>query len=185
MANKTTSALVTKLLVGAVAMFLFAIFVLPPIYDVFCEVTGLGGKTGGKYTIYLGGNPQGTRLAFIYRDLVPLEEIVQSVSPLLGYFKAERQGNESFGDFCHRKGLEDLTAYAERNAKQDAEKCEQNYRLPRPEQLEGDVEAGDDGQGAQNVARLPPSPCHIDGLASAAWKIETGPIIGGHPIRVL
>lgn len=49
MATKTTGILVTKLLVGAVAMFLFAIFVLPPLYDVFCEITGLGGKTGGRY----------------------------------------------------------------------------------------------------------------------------------------
>lgn len=49
MAEKSTRTLVAKLMVGAVAMFFFAIFVLPPIYDVFCEVTGLGGKTGGKY----------------------------------------------------------------------------------------------------------------------------------------
>lgn len=29
-------------------MFLFAIFVMPPIYDVFCELTGLNGKTSGR-----------------------------------------------------------------------------------------------------------------------------------------
>ena len=46
---RATTTLVAKLMVGAVAMFCFAIFVLPPLYDVFCEVTGLGGKTGGKY----------------------------------------------------------------------------------------------------------------------------------------
>ena len=49
MAAKSTKALVARLMVGALAMFFFAIFVLPPIYDVFCEVTGLGGKTGGRY----------------------------------------------------------------------------------------------------------------------------------------
>lgn len=31
-----------------VAMFVFAVFLMPPIYDVFCEITGLNGKTGGK-----------------------------------------------------------------------------------------------------------------------------------------
>lgn len=31
-------------------MFGFALFVLPPIYDVFCEITGLGGKTDGRYS---------------------------------------------------------------------------------------------------------------------------------------
>src|SRR5690554_842684 len=30
-------------------MFVFAVWVLPPIYDVFCQVTGLNGKTGGRY----------------------------------------------------------------------------------------------------------------------------------------
>ncbi len=69
---------------------------------------GLVGKARGKYTVYLGGNAEGTRLAFLYKDLVPLEEIVSAVSPLLAYFKLDRRGGESFGDFCHRKGLADL-----------------------------------------------------------------------------
>lgn len=69
---------------------------------------GLVGKSRGKYTVYLGGNAEGTRLAFLFRDQVPLEEIAQSVSPILSYFKAERTETESFGDFCHRKGLADL-----------------------------------------------------------------------------
>ena len=37
-------------IIGAIAMFMFAIFVLPPLYDLFCEITGIGGKTGGAYT---------------------------------------------------------------------------------------------------------------------------------------
>jgi cytochrome c oxidase assembly protein subunit 11 len=41
--------LLIKLLLGAVVMFAFAIFVLPPLYNLFCEITGLGGKTGGEY----------------------------------------------------------------------------------------------------------------------------------------
>ncbi|MDG1474980.1 MAG: cytochrome c oxidase assembly protein, partial [Porticoccaceae bacterium] len=39
-----------KSLIGAVLMFMFAIFVLPPLYDLFCEITGIGGKTAGAYT---------------------------------------------------------------------------------------------------------------------------------------
>ena len=39
-----------KSLFGAAGMFAFAIFVLPPMYDLFCEITGLGGKTGDAYT---------------------------------------------------------------------------------------------------------------------------------------
>ncbi len=40
-----------KLIFGAVGMFLFAVFIMPPLYDVFCEVTGIGGKTGGPYEV--------------------------------------------------------------------------------------------------------------------------------------
>lgn len=49
MAANATQTLVAKLCVAAVAMFFFAMFVLPPLYDVFCEITGLGGKTGSAY----------------------------------------------------------------------------------------------------------------------------------------
>ena len=42
--------LLVKLTALATAMFMFAIFVLPPLYDLFCEITGIGGKTDGAYT---------------------------------------------------------------------------------------------------------------------------------------
>ncbi|WP_086934303.1 cytochrome c oxidase assembly protein [Agarilytica rhodophyticola] len=38
-----------KLFGFSVVMFAFAIWVMPPLYDLFCEVTGLNGKTKGKY----------------------------------------------------------------------------------------------------------------------------------------
>jgi sulfite reductase (ferredoxin) len=73
---------------------------------------GLVGKTAGKYTIYVGGRLLGDRLNVVYKDLVPGEEIVAELVPLLAYFKHERVEGETFGDFCHRKGMEDLTAWA-------------------------------------------------------------------------
>lgn len=45
-----TGKTVVKLSLLAVAMFVFAIWVMPPLYTLFCEVTGLNGKTGGPYT---------------------------------------------------------------------------------------------------------------------------------------
>ena len=36
-------------LLGGVAMFAFAMFVMPPLYNAFCQVTGIGGKPGGRY----------------------------------------------------------------------------------------------------------------------------------------
>ncbi|MFN0196935.1 MAG: NADPH-dependent assimilatory sulfite reductase hemoprotein subunit, partial [Planctomycetaceae bacterium] len=69
---------------------------------------GFVGKTLGKYTIYVGGNAEGTRLGFIIKDLVPTAEVVPSLVPLLTAFQAERQPGESFGDFCVRLGEEVL-----------------------------------------------------------------------------
>lgn len=37
-----------KLGLIAVGMFVFAVGVLPPMYDVICEITGLNGKTAGR-----------------------------------------------------------------------------------------------------------------------------------------
>ncbi len=73
---------------------------------------GLVGKARGKYTLYLGGNPQGTRIGFIFEDMVPLEEIASRLSPLLSKYNSERTDGESFGDFCHRMGQEALTSAA-------------------------------------------------------------------------
>ena len=44
---------------------------------------GLVGKTLGKYTIYLGGNATGTRIGFIYKDLVPFDELAPTLGTLL------------------------------------------------------------------------------------------------------
>jgi len=47
--QRSVTQQVTRLLGVVVAMFVFAIWVLPPLYDVFCDITGLNGKTGGQY----------------------------------------------------------------------------------------------------------------------------------------
>lgn len=73
---------------------------------------GLVGKAKGKYTVYVGGTRLGTRLGFIFRDLVPFEEIVNVLKPVFVAFKSEQQNNESFGDYCTRIGLERLLTLA-------------------------------------------------------------------------
>jgi len=74
---------------------------------------GLVGRSVGKYTLFLGGNAEGTRLAFQFKDYVPQDDIASSLVPLLKAFKAERTGlSESFGDYCQRKGLAALEAIA-------------------------------------------------------------------------
>ncbi|GAA5315971.1 MAG: cytochrome c oxidase assembly protein [Candidatus Pelagadaptatus aseana] len=47
--QQSTPKLIAKLFGVVVGMFVFAVWIMPPLYDVFCEVTGLNGKTGDKY----------------------------------------------------------------------------------------------------------------------------------------
>ena len=78
------------------------------------------GKTANKYTIFLGGRLFGDRLAFLFKDLVPLEAIVSTLVPILTYFRQDRQSGESLGDFCHRKGADDLRAFSDEFALAEA-----------------------------------------------------------------
>ncbi len=75
---------------------------------------GLIGRTLGKYTVYLGGRRLGNRLAFVYKELVPLAEIVPTLLPVFQHFKQCRHEGESFGDFCHRQGAAALAAWSEK-----------------------------------------------------------------------
>ncbi len=74
---------------------------------------GLVGKAQGKYTVLLGGRLLGDRLNVIYKDLVAAEDIVPTLVPVLAYFKHERTSGEKFGDFCDRKGVDDLGRWSE------------------------------------------------------------------------
>jgi sulfite reductase (ferredoxin) len=69
---------------------------------------GLVGRSGDKYTVFIGGNVLGTRLNFVLRDLVRLADIVPTLTPVLERFRAERRPGEGFGDFCVRLGAERL-----------------------------------------------------------------------------
>lgn len=71
---------------------------------------GLVGKAVGKYTLFLGGNTEGTQLCFIYEDSLPHEDLVPTLVPLLTIYKAERQDGESFGNYCARIGKDGLAA---------------------------------------------------------------------------
>jgi len=80
-----------------------------------CDV-GLVGKARGKYTVFLGGRLLGDRLNFVYKDLVPEEEVAGTLAPVFAYFKQARANGETLGDFCLRKGAEDLAAWSDANA---------------------------------------------------------------------
>jgi sulfite reductase (ferredoxin) len=62
----------------------------------------------GTYTIFLGGRTVGDRLNIEFKDYVPFDRVVAELVPVFSRFKAERQDDESFGDFCARLGVEEL-----------------------------------------------------------------------------
>jgi sulfite reductase (ferredoxin) len=70
------------------------------------------GRSLNKYVIYLGGNAAGTRLARPFIDLVPIDKLAPTLQPLFVHFRDERQGAESFGDYCDRVGFEYLKTLA-------------------------------------------------------------------------
>jgi dissimilatory sulfite reductase (desulfoviridin) alpha/beta subunit len=69
---------------------------------------GIVGRSGEKYLIYVGGRLLGDRLSFPLRDLVPLNDIVPTLRPVLEQFKKDRQPSEGFGDYCTRLGTTEL-----------------------------------------------------------------------------
>ena len=71
---------------------------------------GLVGKTAGKYTVLLGGRLLGDRLNWIYKDLVPADQVVPTLVAVFAHFKAHRFPEETLGDFCDRLGREPLLA---------------------------------------------------------------------------
>ncbi len=71
---------------------------------------GIVGRSGDKYTLFVGGHVRGHRLNFLLKDLVPRGEIVATLKPILRRFQAERIAGESFGDYCQRLGAERLLA---------------------------------------------------------------------------
>jgi sulfite reductase (ferredoxin) len=76
---------------------------------------GLVGRSLDKYTVYLGGAFNGTRLAEPFLDLVPIRDIVPRLRPLLSYYRDCATEAETFGDFVHRVGFDHLrqTVFAE------------------------------------------------------------------------
>ncbi len=68
------------------------------------------GRSLDKYTIFLGGSPVGTRLARPFLDLVPLDQLIAALYPVLAAYRDGREAGEAFGDFVMRAGLDELRA---------------------------------------------------------------------------
>ena len=68
----------------------------------------------------LGGRLLGDRLNTIYKDLVPADDLLRTLVPVLTNYKENRLPRERLGDFCHRQGIDALLAWSEAYAEQTA-----------------------------------------------------------------
>ena len=73
---------------------------------------GIVGASVDMYTIYLGASPFGTRLGKVFAQNVKRHQVAEQLRPVIENYKETRQPNESFGDFCHRVGVEHLKELA-------------------------------------------------------------------------
>ena len=64
---------------------------------------GIVGRAPGLYTLFVGGDFEGTRLSFPLADKVRTAMIAATLEPVLAAFAAERAAGEAFGDFCARR----------------------------------------------------------------------------------
>ena len=80
----------------------------PPTAEI-----GLIGRFKNKYNIYVGGSPQGTRLAQLYAEAVDPPDLIREIARVIDVYRVHRQPREPFGDCCHRIGVARLHELAE------------------------------------------------------------------------
>jgi len=67
---------------------------------------GIVGQMPGQYAIFLGGEPEGQRLAFKIKDKVKSDELPILFDKIISVWKAEGESDEYLGDFAQRVGAE-------------------------------------------------------------------------------
>ena len=66
---------------------------------------GLVGRAQGRYSLYLGGNREGTRIPRLFRDNITDDQILAELDTLIGRWAIERETDEGFGDFAIRQKI--------------------------------------------------------------------------------
>jgi sulfite reductase (ferredoxin) len=69
---------------------------------------GIIGRGPGRYAIYLGGNQENTRLAFLYCEKILEKDIAALVGNLTREWENQKQNGQSFGDWAWSRGPESL-----------------------------------------------------------------------------
>lgn len=66
---------------------------------------GLVGRAQGRYSLYLGGNREGTRIPRMFRDNITDVQILAELDTLIARWAVEREAEEGFGDFAIRQKI--------------------------------------------------------------------------------
>jgi sulfite reductase (ferredoxin) len=69
---------------------------------------GMVGRRKGAYDLYLGGAADGTRLNTLFAEIVRTPLIAETLRPVLAAYAGDRHDQETFGDWCHRQGVDVL-----------------------------------------------------------------------------
>jgi sulfite reductase (ferredoxin) len=74
---------------------------------------GIVGRVPGFYSLYVGGDFEGTRLNEVIAERLDIAGLADALDPLFALFAASRRAGEGFGDFCHRIGVAALQQVVE------------------------------------------------------------------------
>lgn len=66
---------------------------------------GIVGRVPGYYSVYVGGDFEGTRLNELLAERLDIDGIAATLDPLFALWASSRLAGEGFGDFCHRIGI--------------------------------------------------------------------------------
>ena len=89
----------------------------PPVAEI-----GIMGASPGKYSLYFGGNFEGTRLNKLYEELVDESVLADRIGEVIDSYRQNKIQDETFGDFCHRLGKETLKEIASGFRKENGRK---------------------------------------------------------------
>jgi sulfite reductase (ferredoxin) len=69
---------------------------------------GIVGRVPGFYSLYVGGDFEGTRLNEAIAERLDITGIAEALDPLFALWASSRLSGEGFGDFSHRIGIATL-----------------------------------------------------------------------------
>jgi len=81
---------------------------------------GIVGRVPGYYSLYVGGDFEGTRLNQAIVERIDIAGLADALDPLFALFARSRTAREGFGDFCHRIGVAALWQTIEDSRKRSA-----------------------------------------------------------------